>query len=345
MNILIGPIWAWFFLIVGAIAFVIGIIWLIASLANRETPVWGILVLILGILFLFQGSYSKTHVIVPVNHKALIVDTLTGDVIGKPLSAGVQKKPAFRVNVMFWPQNQAYKHTLDLAPGTSSASSLDRIALYVDSTVWIDLSGLEIERAYYAVNGGWDKFLAEYLEPQMMGLVRETSKGFTVFEHQDSKPLWVEAFDKKNAEFFSTEAGFGVQILEERTIMSFDFVNSADAEAFDNASRSVALVRQRENELKAAEIEVQIAEKRAEILLKNSEGSTLAFEPILEYYRSLSEDEKAFMPEIMDHLETLEALRIAGDKDSDVPFFPSFAFPMYGVNAEETQVPESVPQE
>jgi hypothetical protein len=321
MSYTVGVWWFWIYGVIALTFLVAGVIWIFSELIKREFPLPGVITFCFGGLLMYLSIFAGTHFRVPVNMRALIIDNIKGEVVGTR-NAGIQGKPLFGVTVCNWPANKAYQVFLDLEPGTASASSKDQIALWVDTKHFLDLSRLDLERSYRAVNGCWDTFFEKYLETQLFNLVRQTSKDYTVLEHNTKKSEWAMKFDQNANVFFSDGTkGYQIQIVPGRTTMSWDFVNTADAEAFDQAHRSAFLITQRLNEQKALEIEKEMAQTRAEILETTAGGATQAWDDVVTFIESLPPQSQKFLEQFMQLQANLEYLRLVGQHDPEV-FFP-----------------------
>jgi len=340
----IGPIWFWVYAIAALFSIIGGLLWAFSSAGERESPVSGIVTLFVGIVLAYFSIFAGTHFRVKVNERALVVNQIKGEIEGERMP-GVQSKPLIGVTICNWPANKAYQVFLDLQPGTASASASDQIALWVDTKLFLDLSNLDLERAYRAVNGCYDVFYSKYLETQLMNLVRLTSQDFTVLEHNTKKAEWAASFDANAEEFFqNTAEGYGIQIVPGRTTMSWDFVQPADAEAFDQANRAAYLITQRLNEQKALQIELEMARTRGEILVETSNGAVKAWEEVVSYVQGLSPETQKFLVEYMQLQGNLEYLRLVGQIQPDM-FFPPSSQPnaVYDVNQQSQPVVEPTP--
>jgi len=318
----VGTGWFWFYLLAALAAFGITI-----ALFYYEAKVGGVITAVVGIVLIYFAIFAGTHFRVGVNERALLIDTVNQKIIGVRES-GIQPKPLIGVRADIWPANKAYQIILDLKPGTSSSTSKDKISLWVDTKLYVDLSNMDLVNAFSAVNGGWDAFYSRYLEPQLMNEIRRTSIDFTVGDHSENRDVWSSKFDENAIAFFSNQAeGFGIRLVPGLTTMSFDFVNDDDAKSFDLAHRSVFLTVQRQNEQAALNIELGMAKTRADMLKTTAQGTIDAWTVVADYIRQQPNDVQSFLQNYMALQSNMEYLRMVSEQKPTV-IFPPGQIPM-----------------
>jgi hypothetical protein len=337
----VGGVWAGAYLILACILLLVAL-WI--AFGEAQSKGGGLVLLVLGLICFYFGFFAATHFRVGVNERALIINTISGRVEGVR-GPGVQPRPILGVRIQYWPANRAYQVFLDLQPGTASASTANNISLWVDTKLFLDLVDMNIEHAYYAVNGDWEVFYSRYLETQLMNLVRATSKDFTVVEHNTRREDWARAFDGRAQAFFASDIeGFGIRIVPDLTTMSWDFVSEDDAQAFDQAQRAAFLITQRQNEQAALNIEAQMAVTRAQILVDTGSGALEAWRQVVDFIALQPPDVQLFLVEYMDLQADLEYLRLVGEQRPDNFFPPGSGGPQAVFSTNPVLVPTPQPQ-
>jgi hypothetical protein len=305
----------------------------------------GVILFLLVPAFIYLAIFAGIHFRVDINHRALLVDTVNQRVIGVR-EAGVQSRPLIGVKPYDFPATKATQVFLDLYEGVASASSKEHIALLVDTKLFLDLSEVDLPSVYAAVNGDWKVFLDQYLETQLLNIVRETSTQYLVVEHETRRVDWANSFEEAVEIFFSDPGkGFGIRLVPGRTTMTWDFVYEADAEAYDSAHRTEYLIEKRLAEERALEIEVRMAEKRAEILENTAGGTIRAWGEVVDFIELQPSGIQEFLSQYMGLQANLEYLRLVGQLEPEV-FFPPNGGPIttYPVNIqEEDGVEQSTP--
>lgn len=335
----IGPIWFWIYLGLAVVAVMLAFWHLLDA---QRVSVGVFFFAVATALFIYLSIYAGTHFRVGVNERALIINTIRGEVVGVH-GPGVQSRPLLGVKVQNWPANKAYQIFLDLEPGTASATTKNNIALWVDTKIFLDLSDLDIEGAYRAVNGDWEVFYERYLETQLMNQVRLTSQDFLVVEHVTRRDDWTRLFDQ-NVQGFVAEGreGFGIKLVAGLTTMSWDFVSEDDAQAFDQAQRAAFLITQRRNEQAALNIEREMATTRAQILVETSLGATDSWEQVVDFISGQPPQIQQFLVEFMQLQGTLEYLRLVGQLQPE-NIFPPGAGPQLIYSTNPLVLPTPLP--
>jgi hypothetical protein len=345
MNITIGTGWAITYAILALIGIIGGAIWLIWNSRERNSVVGPLVVLVLGIGSAYLWSYAATHFRVPVNQRALLINTIDQQVIGTRES-GIQTRPIFGVKVMLWPAYTQYDLTVDMAAGIDSATTSNNTPVYVDTRLYLDLSAMDIVGMYKASNGNFDVFLEKNLRPGMRGVARNVSIMYTTLAHSNQKTAWQLEYEKQlNVYLSDATKGFGIKLLPNRTVMTWDFVSPDDAKAFDDANRAAYLVMQRENEKAALMIEKEMAQTRSEMLLLSANGTVDSLQAMSDFIQSQPESIRPYLIQYMDTLVSLEYLRLVGEQ-KPASFLPpgSSTVPTYNFNQPLT-IPAPAPAE
>jgi len=326
----IGFGWLCVYLVLGLIGLIVALYLVFTGFDHKGRMIGGLVVLVMAALLFYLAVFAGTHFRVGVNQRALLVDTVNQRIIGVRES-GIQSRPLIGVKPIIWPANKSYQIFLDLEPGTASASSEDKISLWVDTKCYLDLSQMDLEAAYRAVNGDWGTFYKGYLESQLMNEIRRTSSQFSVSDHSEKRDLWAAQFDEYATAFFANkDEGYGIQLFLGRTIMSWDFVNPDDATAYDLAHRSVFLVTQRENEQAALNIEAEMAETRADMLGTTAQGTIDAWTIVADYIRQQPPEVQTFLTSYMGLQSNMEYLRMVSQQKPSM-IFPPGQMPMVTV--------------
>ncbi len=207
-------------------------------------------------------------ILVPMNNRVLLIDWFSQQPVGTR-TAGIQWRPFFAKKVAY-PAERAYRFEVHAGEDTESASSADQAALKVDVTIYFDVSQMDLESAYRDFNGDFGTFSAKYLSPQLARLIRKVSRQFTTDEHTTAREEWVDAYEEEVAALLQVD-GYGLKLaISGGTMMSWDFVSDQDREAFERANRAAYLITQRENELKAALVEKEIADIKNLMVLESA---------------------------------------------------------------------------
>ncbi len=278
---------------------------------------------VVGLVSVYLAIFAGTHFRVPVNHRSLLIDTVNQKVIGVR-EEGVQQKPLIGIKVMNWPANRQYRLIADATTGTQSATTSDKIAVLVDSTMFLDLSQMDLAGAFTAVNGDWDKFEANYLIPQMLDENRRTTAKTELLTVATQKDVWTAAFDENAQRFFTdSRKGYGIELVPGQTIMSYDFVNPADAARFDDSNTSVFLQQKRENERRALLIEAEMVGIRASMVVSTTQGTIQSMESLRQYLATVPIEERQQILDYLPILTQMEYLRLVGQQEPDLIFPPA----------------------
>ena len=316
MVYFVGSFWLVAFGVLGLIA-----LFAAAYFLFERRAVAGILLGLAGVVLIYLAIFAGTHFRVPVNHRSLLIDTVNQEVVGVR-EQGVQKKPLIGIKIMNWPANDQYRLIADATSGTQSATTSDLIAVMVDTTMFLDLSKMDLPGAFSAVNGDWSLFESTYLIPQMLDENRRTTATTTLLTVASQKDKWTAAFDVNAQRFFEDpRKGYGIRLVPGQTIMSYDFVNDSDAKEFDESNTSVFLQTRRANELAALQIEAQMVEVRANMIVSTTIGTKEAMVIIGETLQAAPEWQRPYLMEYLQTMTGMEYLRLVGQQEPDV-FFP-----------------------
>lgn len=340
MDITVGTGWATAYFVIGLIVLAVGIVWLIIALGNRESPAGGVILILFSFVIGYLWIYAATHFRVPINYKALLINTIDQTVIGEK-TAGVHPRPFVGVKVINWPANTQYRLEVVMGSGVASATTKNGTSVYVNTSMYLDLSRMDVISAYKAYNGDWDHFVGSYLNPQMMGVTRTISQKYYTGEMTTLRVSWETDFEKSVQTLLATTGkGYGITLVQLQTIMSWDFVLDEDAKAFDNANRASYLVTQRENEKAALKIESEMVEIRSQMMSKTADATVDGMRKLADYIKAQPENLRPYLIEYLQTQVDLEYLRLVAQLQPDF-FSPPRGqgmLPTYNVNS-----PQNVP--
>ncbi len=317
----IGSAWLLIYALAAIACIVGGAIWIMIAISDRDRPVGGSITMAAGLVFVYFAIFAGTHFQVPINQRALLVNTIQQTVIGTRES-GIQSKPLFGVDYTTWPANREFKVFIDLKPGTQSATSKNSAPLFVDTTFYLDLREMDIQAAFQAFNGDWDKFVESYLTPQFANLNRTVAQRYTTKEHETKRDAWETDFENEAKALLETN-GYGITFVSGRTIMAWDFVSDEDARAYDTANRASYLVDQRENERQALMVEVQMSQIRAGMIISTTQATTGSLREVANFLASQPAEMRPMLMEYLSTQVNLEYLRLVAQQQPATIFPPN----------------------
>jgi len=322
MFFAVGLGWSWVFGILMVVALIVGIIWLIRQISEDDSKIGPIVLIVLGLILVYFWTYAAGHVMVHINERALLIKTAQQEVIGVR-EGGIQSKP-WIVKVIKWPANTQYPLTLKMENGVASATTKNGTSIIDEVTVYLNLSEMDIESAYKAVNGNWDVFSEKNLIPGLLSVCRSVSKDFTTDEHSTKKDEWQKKFEEAAILYLSDpNQGFNVKLISSRTVMSWDFVNEADAKAFDEANQAAYQITKNLNKKAALDIEAQMVEIQNQMKTDTANGTIITLEIISKYLQNQPEEIRPYLISYLKNMENMEYLRIVGNGGYEVILPPN----------------------
>lgn len=315
----VGTGWAIGYFILALASIIIGICWGVYKIKEcSEKPIGGATLVILGLVFVYLWIFAAVHFRVGINERALLVNTINQTIIGVR-EHGVQSKPLMGVSIKYWPANTQYQIPVTMTGGTQSATTKNGTSVYDDVVVYFDLSEMDIASAYKAVNGNWENFFEKNLLPGLLSVSRSVSQKFLTNDHTVLRDDWEKLFETETENYLSDPTkGFGIKIMKGRTVLSWDFVNSDDAKAYDIANRAAYQVTQKENEKAALEIDKEMSNIRNEIINKTADGTIVSLQKISDYLKSQPSDLRPYLIEYLNSMADMEYLRIVAQEKPEL---------------------------
>lgn len=319
MNLFVGGVWFWLFALLGLVVLFTGLYLVACFEESKAKGAGGVFLLLLSGFMIYLAIFAGTHFRVKINTRELLVDTINQKVIGV-YESGIHKRPLVGSKRYEWPAYSEYYMLVEMAPGVESATTQNGTSVVIGLKMFFDLNNLDIERAYFAVGGGWSTFRGNILEPQIKSVARQVTSGFTTDRLWQDRPNWEKSFGTDLAAWIA-QSGYGLRLLEGNTVMSWDFSNKEDATAYDIANRASYLVTQREREKAAMEIESQMAEIRAKIVATTAQGTVESAQRYVDFLQTLSPEMRAMAIEYLRTQVDFEYLRLIEQQKPGI-FFP-----------------------
>lgn len=319
MNLFVGGFWFWLFSLLGLVVLFTGLYLVACFEESKAKGAGGVFLLLLSGFMIYLAVFAGTHFRVKINTRELLVDTINQKVIGV-YESGIHKRPLVGSKRYEWPAYSEYYMLVDMAPGVEAATTQNGTSVVIGLKMWFNLSTLDIEKAYYSVNGDWGTFKGNILEPQIKSVARQVTADYATDRLWGDRRNWQKEFGSELSSWI-TESGYGLQLLEGNTIMSWDFSNQEDATAYDIANQASYLVTQREREKAAMEIEGQMAEIRAKIVATTAQGTVESAQRYVDFLQALSPEMRAMAIEYLKTQVDFEYLRLIEQQKPGI-FFP-----------------------
>ena len=330
MSYFVGTVWFSIFGVLALVALVATLFGL-ANIrrADRFSMVMPIVMLGASLGLIGATYFAKTHFRVPVNKRALLIDTIHQKRIGVR-DSGVQSRPFIGVNTSNWPATKADLVSLSMESGLASAPSAGtHTPLKIGVDFFVDFSNLDIMAAHRDGFTTFDDFMDRYVLPQAANVGRSIAILYTVEEHNSKKDEWAAKFVTQQQEFYDVpNQGYGLRVVPGRAVMKWDFFNEEDGNAYDLANRSNFLVLEKNNQLQAAKVDQQITEQRSAVLAATSSAVTTSWGIILGYMRPLSPEDREVIYRYMPLQANLEYMRLVGDLKPGTIFPPGTMSPV-----------------
>src|SRR3989344_3750899 len=261
MSYFIGTTWA---VVFGVLALIGLGITLYAAFIQNKTSTGRIGLMVSATVMTIGLScltyVAKTQFRVPVNTRALLVDTIHQVRVGVRES-GIQVRPLIGINVTNWPATRADLVSFSMDSGLASApSAVTHTPLKLGVDFYVDLSNLDIMTAHKDGYTTYTDFLNRYVLLQAANVARSITQQYSVEEHNTKKNEWALDFETAQQAFYDLpNKGYGLRVVSGRAIMTWDFLNEDDGKAYDLANRSNFLKLDKANQEAAALKDADIA--------------------------------------------------------------------------------------
>ncbi len=305
----------------------------------KEIPKgWLITTAILTVILFYLGMFSVNHVKIPINNRAIMITNVEQNVVDV-IGPGTHRKKNILSYPMLWPSNTQGSISTTMQRGVESATTKDQTAVIVSLTLYLDLSEMDIEKTFRAVNGNFTVYFDNNLRKAIFDTARIITEGYTASELTSLRDKWEKEFDTLFVEYLKTE-DFNVKLVSGRTKQSWDFDNPAVAAAYDAANLAIYTQKQRENEKAALTVEQDMAVMRGQMLSSTTGGTISSLEQIAIFFDKQQPETRPYLSQYLNTLVNLEYLRLVGEQ-KPVQFLPpnSDTVPVYTTN----QVTEVVP--
>lgn len=305
----------------------------------REMPKgWLITTAILTVILFYLGMFSVNHVKIPINNRAIMITSVDQDVIDV-VGPGTHRKKDILSYPMLWPSNNEQYIPTKMERGAESATTKDQTAVILDLTLYFDLSEMDIEKIYRAVNGDFIVYYHNNLKKAIFDTARIVSQKYSASEHTSLRDNWENEFEKLLEEYLNNE-GFKVKLVSGMTKQSWDFDNPAVAAAYDAANLAIYTQKQRENEKAALTVEQDMAVMRGQMLSSTTGGTISSLEQIATFFDKQQPETRPYLSQYLNTLVNLEYLRLVGEQ-KPIQFLPpnSDTIPTYNTNDTTQSVP------
>lgn len=299
-------------------------------------------IFVLMFICIYFWFFAATHFRVPINERSLLINTISQTIVGVR-EHGVQSKPLLGVSVEDWPANSQYLVPVIMKGGKQSATTANGTSVYDDVNIYLNLSEMDLEGAYKAVNGNWEKFLEKNLLPGLLSVSRSVSQKFSTYDHTTKRDQWEKQYETEVEAYLSDASkGFKIKLVKGSTIMSWDFVNNEDAKAYDDANRAAYKATQNSNELAALKIESQMVDTKNEILRKSADGTIESVRKWNDFLKAQPPEMRPYLMQYLKEAENWEYLRLVSQLKPDTIIPPNGAA-IVSTNSSEQPAAQTVP--
>ena len=240
----------------GWIAFLLFIIFAILTLVNifNDNGLGKIVSIILGIvaiLMFVEFIHGNTHRVIPLNYKAVVVDSTTGNIVGNTRNSGMIDFPFFGSSVYQFPSVTSQPICRDFTPSVKGGYEVKiNVCFYADTSKmdWVGQIKKYNQYDYETLVNTW--------VPQIAPKVAESIKDNIPSDLTEKRAEVSTAIMKSTKEWFASE---NMQ-LNNVALTNWNFTNPEVSKAYDQTIIARTLEMKAQAELDAAKTRLEALE-------------------------------------------------------------------------------------
>ena len=264
MGFLANGVCAWISLVLCLIAVVSAIAFIMNDDIGKSNLVGSAFFGMFALLFIFEFFFGNTHQVIPLNYKAVVVDSTTGKIVGDTRSSGMTDFPFFGSSLYKFPSATNQNICKDFTPSVQGGYEVKiNICFYVDTSNadWVTQIKKYNKYEYEELVNLWI--------PQIAPKIAESVKDYIPAD-LTGKRAEVSAKLLEN-----TKAVFAKEnlVLNNVALTNWDFTNPEVAKAYDQTVVARTAQMKAQAELDAS----QTSLKALEVM---SEGQSLSLKKL-----------------------------------------------------------------